>query len=630
MTEPRRFNLRQRRALFSASDGLCEVCGVMLESGWHADHVTPWSIGGPTDVINGQALCPTCNLKKGKKTLIGYNDLRLWQKEFVEEFSQNRTENFLLVVVPGGGKTFASLYVAKRFINESHQRRYVIVIVPTCDLQAQWQLQAFKHFSLDLQTGEFDGSLKAGMDGVVITYDGMVYGSENFRRLCAKHEVMVIFDEAHHMSEAGPWGARSKEAFDPAMRRLFMSGTPWRSDGDSIPFLQRDSETGEYISHYSFDRAAALEADPQVVRFLLFHTHHGDKEFVDLIDGHNFKLSTKNEMSEEDEAKCLVNIITDKNWISSIIRKAHKKLIDIQRVKRDAAGLIVCMDQPHATFVAELLKEITGVTPHLIVSDDTLSQGATAKRFEEQRGMWIVSVRKISEGVDIPRLMVGVYLTNTVTELYFKQFTGRPSRYQGTSDDLEAHIYMPSHSKLNEYAEKIMEIQAVAIKKKNKKEEDDDATTTDTGPLPPHGHPRIVSVGEAGFYDASVIVEGIVMDSPSDWDRVSDIARDCGTTETIVAKVLACTNQLNGGSSQNDASNIDELEPLEIRLKKKRNLSQSRVGTISRMGGGEYADISIDANNYAGCTSAVSATEAQLDKRNSYLKLRIARLKNGS
>ena len=65
MAEPRRFNSSQRMALYLNADGRCENCDVELEDGWHADHIVPWSLGGATDVINGQALCPDCNLKKG-------------------------------------------------------------------------------------------------------------------------------------------------------------------------------------------------------------------------------------------------------------------------------------------------------------------------------------------------------------------------------------------------------------------------------------------------------------------------------------------------------------------------------------------------------------------------------------
>lgn len=58
------FNARQRVALFLHAAGRCRLCGVELERGWHGDHVTAFSRGGATDLPNGQALCPGCNLKK--------------------------------------------------------------------------------------------------------------------------------------------------------------------------------------------------------------------------------------------------------------------------------------------------------------------------------------------------------------------------------------------------------------------------------------------------------------------------------------------------------------------------------------------------------------------------------------
>ena len=61
----RRFSHSQRVALFVAAGGACANCGRSLDSSFHADHMQPWSTGGVTDVINGQALCPTCNLRKG-------------------------------------------------------------------------------------------------------------------------------------------------------------------------------------------------------------------------------------------------------------------------------------------------------------------------------------------------------------------------------------------------------------------------------------------------------------------------------------------------------------------------------------------------------------------------------------
>ncbi|KPC77283.1 hypothetical protein ADL26_02870, partial [Thermoactinomyces vulgaris] len=59
------YTAAERTALFLAADGCCTICGAELQPGWHADHEVPWSKGGRTDIFNGQAACPSCNLTKG-------------------------------------------------------------------------------------------------------------------------------------------------------------------------------------------------------------------------------------------------------------------------------------------------------------------------------------------------------------------------------------------------------------------------------------------------------------------------------------------------------------------------------------------------------------------------------------
>ena len=75
---------------------------------------------------------------------------------------------------------------------------------------------------------------------------------------------------------------------------------------------------------------------------------------------------------------------------------------------------MVAMDQEHAQGVAELLRHRAGVSPIVATSDDPTASERIA-RFSEGTQPWIVAVRMVSEGVDIPRLRVGVYATTTTT-----------------------------------------------------------------------------------------------------------------------------------------------------------------------------------------------------------------------
>ena len=67
LTRRRLFSKKQREAIWLAAGGLCESCGLPIDQSFHADHVVPYGSGGATDVLNGQALCPQCNLEKGDK-----------------------------------------------------------------------------------------------------------------------------------------------------------------------------------------------------------------------------------------------------------------------------------------------------------------------------------------------------------------------------------------------------------------------------------------------------------------------------------------------------------------------------------------------------------------------------------
>lgn len=62
----RLFNRSERLALAIYSGFRCAICRRRLDQ-YEADHIVPYSKGGETDVRNGQAVCPSCNRKKGSK-----------------------------------------------------------------------------------------------------------------------------------------------------------------------------------------------------------------------------------------------------------------------------------------------------------------------------------------------------------------------------------------------------------------------------------------------------------------------------------------------------------------------------------------------------------------------------------
>lgn len=64
----RSFTNSQKRTLYERQKGVCKVCDGEFEIGeMEADHITPWSEGGKTELDNGQMLCRECNRRKSNK-----------------------------------------------------------------------------------------------------------------------------------------------------------------------------------------------------------------------------------------------------------------------------------------------------------------------------------------------------------------------------------------------------------------------------------------------------------------------------------------------------------------------------------------------------------------------------------
>lgn len=145
------------------------------------------------------------------------------------------------------------------------------------------------------------------------------------------------------------------------------------------------------------------------------------------------------------------------SWLGPVITDAHNELRRLRKQEQpDAGGLIVAMNQDHARQVAELVGRITGSRAHVAISDDP-SASKTIEAFAHHKTQqWLVAVNMVSEGVDIPRLRVGVYATNVLTEMYFRQVVGRFVRMQeGLPKPQRAWLYLPKDATLVHYAKRI-------------------------------------------------------------------------------------------------------------------------------------------------------------------------------
>lgn len=418
--------------------------------GNEADHVDPVSNGGKTNVENCQLISKQANSKKSAFVF----KPRVWQTEFLDRWENRESHQpFMLIAIPGGGKTMAALEACRRWMAAGSDRR-VIFVVPSDNLREQWKDEA-SMFGISLQTKEFGTNFKHGFQGAVVTYHLVANQPLVFRKLCSVAPTMVVFDEIHHCGDEAHFGNGIKNAFELAKERLLMSGTPWKSDGKPIPFVKYDGG-GFAVGDFSYDYPRALDED--VVRYLVFD--HAKGTIRNDSTGESEALSQ--DISDVEASQRLRRLLDPSgDYVREQIEAAHRKLIECRKTVPDAAAMAACVDQFHATRVAEVIKSVTGCEPSVIVSDSEL-ENDSVRAFRKSKKEWLVSVKKVSEGTDIKRLQVLCYLTNTTSELFFRQLIGRVSRVRGI-DDFEAYVYLPADPRLIRCARNIEESQVQAL-----------------------------------------------------------------------------------------------------------------------------------------------------------------------
>lgn len=451
----RRFNRKQKAALFSAADGKCSNCGKPLQPGWHADHVQPYSKDGVTDVSNGQALCPECNLRKGSSSMLPEwtKTLLPWQIEGYREFRNYTGTHFTLVAPPATGKTTFGIYVAHTLL-DARIVDHVGVVSPTDRVRTQWADNAHSH-GIDLDTEHWGAKLKPDFHGFSTTYQSVAINSEYYRTLCCTGRWLMIFDEPHHMASDLKWGLASKHAFDqPAVvKRLAESGTLWRTDKEEIGLLSY--ENGKVKVHYRYPYTRALAEF--ACRYVFFPKYEGRMEWLSR-DGTRFSSTFAESLNEMQRSERLRTSLDPRgDFVVQVLTDADRALTDKRNNgHRDAAGLAICMGIPHARAICGLLRKITGTEPVLVLSDDKAAS-ANIDQFVKSNVRWIVAVDMIAEGVDIPRLCVLAYLTNVTSRLYFIQSVGRITRMQKGVKEQTALVFMPEDPELVDFARSIMD-----------------------------------------------------------------------------------------------------------------------------------------------------------------------------
>ncbi|HTO01353.1 MAG TPA: DEAD/DEAH box helicase [Microthrixaceae bacterium] len=551
--------------------------------------------------------------------------LRPWQSEALDELSLKASRDFLAVATPGAGKTTFALAAAVQDLVENPGRR-LLVVAPTQHLKVQWA-DAAARFGLHLEPdwSTRDGSLPSDMHGVVTTYQQVATSAAALAPLAAG--AFVIFDEIHHAADDRSWGTAVQEAFGGAAMRLSLSGTPFRSDTSAIPFI--DYHLDEARADYEYGYGEAL-ADGGVVRPVYFPRINGFMEWVSPA-GDVVAATFEDELPRELANQRLRTALSlEGEWLPTVVEQAHDRLMDLRRSHPEAGGLIIASDQTHALQIAELLERRHRVTAVVAVSDDPQASSKIAA-FAAGEQPWIVAVRMVSEGVDIPRLRIAVFATTTTTELFFRQAVGRVVRWTRGVPRQKAFFFLPDDARLRHFAATLTEARRHSLKKRSDDDRPENQLEAEPELDPIDGADEeqmslfsvigSVALGEAGEsapgqkmgLDSDTGAGGVFGDDPD--GRLNDPREDLGVDLVLLPPPLPGGGAPRGSDANGSADGPLEGLSLSQQKVRLRDANADVVRELVRYTGWSHPQVNAELNRLSGVRRISEATHQQLEVR---------------
>lgn len=408
--------------------------------------------------------------------------LRNWQRDAHDQaitwLTKTRQDrHFLINAAPGAGKTLATCAIAATLFEKDEIDR-VVVIAPRTEVVNQWAAD-FRRVTgrhMSKATGA-DRELHAlGLD-LCATWSAVSGLQDAFQAICRDKRTLVVCDEHHHAAVTAAWGDGADSAFGDARFVIVLTGTPIRSDGAQSVWLAYD-DLGA-IDHpvagtYTLTYGEAV--DLGYCRPVTFHRHEG-RFTVDLEGGQAVRVSSREKAAPTGKLARIPalqraldfyrlacapqyepggRVPLGTGYQATMVEWASSKLSDLRERMPNAGGLVIAPSIEMADYFADLIERVEGERP-IIVHSQMPRAETRIGAFRNTTKRWIVSVAMISEGVDIRRLRVLLYMPNALTELAFRQAIGRVVRTDGPEDDTRAYVVMPSFETLEAYARRVEE-----------------------------------------------------------------------------------------------------------------------------------------------------------------------------
>lgn len=573
--------------------------------------------------------------------------LRAWQAEALELYFGldgpdgvgGGPRDFLAAATPGAGKTTFALRLASELLRRSVVER-IVVVAPTEHLKTQWA-DAAARVGIRLDPAFSNGQAVPGRHyhGVAVTYAQVAVKASVHQRLVLDKRTLVILDEVHHGGDALSWGDALREAYQRATRRLLLSGTPFRSDTAPIPFVEyHPDEHGIRVSRtdYSYGYGRALQDG--VVRPVLFLVYAGKMRWRTKA-GDEMEAQLGQDNTKDVTAQAWRTALDPEGeWIPAVLRSADRRLTEVRAQVPDAGGLVIATDQTAARAYAAILRDITGEAPTVVLSDEAEASGRI-EAFSQGSARWMVAVRMVSEGVDVPRLAVGVYATSASTPLFFAQAIGRFVRARRRGET--ASVFLPNVPQLLALAGELERQRDHALDRDSDAADDewladdlmDAAAREDKASDALTEEFAYQALGSLAHFDR-VLYDGrefgqlAVPGTPEEEEflglpgllepeHVHDLLMQRQARQSRHRKVREASG---AGFEQPDSA---PPVALHRTLKEQRQLLNSLVGLYARQSGEPHGAVHADLRRVCGGPAVAQATVAQLQARIDVLRARV-------
>ncbi len=212
------------------------------------------------------------------------------------------------------------------------------VVAPTEHLKKQWA-EAAARIGIKLDPEYSAGPLGREYHGVAITYAGVGVRPMLHRNRIEQRKTLVILDEIHHAGDSKSWGEACLEAFEPATRRLALTGTPFRSDTNPIPFVTYE-EGNDGIrrssADYTYGYGNAL-ADG-VVRPVIFLSYSGNMRWRTKA-GDEIAARLGEPMTKDAVSQAWRTALDPRgDWMPNVLRAADQRLTEVRKGIPDAGA----------------------------------------------------------------------------------------------------------------------------------------------------------------------------------------------------------------------------------------------------------------------------------------------------